>query len=1160
MRYIISLFLLLQVAEGGIITDNLKLRMQSGEEYIKAMVIMKDRAEIGKLGQGKYKEKANLLRKVAKESQSRIVSFLESHKDRVKSFRSYWVSNALYVYATPDIIREIASFPEVYMVKEVSVWHILGGPGKSMLKPQVKDKAVEWNIDKIKADSVWAYYGYSGQGVNVGILDSGIDPSHPALSGNFSGHFHDAVNGNSDPYDDHGHGTHVAGTIAGGDGPGSFSDDIGVAYNAILSSCKAFDSGGSGSDTSILDCSEWFVSLKADSGVDIRVISNSWGGEHGQTWMWDDIWNNWRGMDIIPVFAAGNSGPGAETVCSPGDYPIVIGVGATDINDNIADFSSRGPAPDTGRYADTTYWSRPDWNFIKPDISAPGAGIRSSVPGGGYETWDGTSMATPHVSGVIALMLEKNPSLDYETVYDILTNYAVDRPGSITYPNNDYGWGRINALLAVENTPSPDEPFIRKTDILVDDISGNNDGIADPGEQVNLYVFLRNYGVNLGNVSATLQVLPEYASEVNITDNTSFYGTIYQDSTEQGDGFAFSVDTTWRAGLSAEFELTITGDGGYVKYDTFTLQIGTPKYYTWYSYNFSTDGGWQTNGSWALTTTAYHSAPSSFTDSPGGEYTNDTHNYLIVGEPFDLSDAYFARIVLWHKYNFEKGYDFGYIQVSTDSSDGSAWMTIASYTDSISDWVCDTVDIPSDFMGQDVYIRFLVESDGSVTRDGWYVDDVKFEQDVPLEGVRVTNMGVTVLDSMGNLNNSLDPGETATLIWKLKNIGTDTANNVVGHLFCDFQGITITDDTANVGSMEPDSIKSLVFEMQADSDVPHGTQVPVYLFIDGDNVTDTFEVTLQVGEVFWTSGDTLYIALDNSDSVYTTLAPQYESIDISGNGTSITFGDDDRMEIDLPFTFKFYGVEYNSVWLSSNGWMAFGADPGTNGYSNDPIPDQDAPNAVIAPLWDDLNPSNGGSIYYLGDTVNHRFIVQFRGVPFYGSSSEFASFTVILYDPAFYITPTGDGDIVVLYDGTPGQSDYTVGIEDATGTSGLQYYCNDTYSEGAALIDSARAVLFTTKSLSGIKEEQPAKIEFSASILYGRGFLPVLKLALPSDMNVKVAFYDVSGRRIGSPYVYKLSRGIHTVSLDANRLRKGVYFVTVDAGKYRLVKKFVNLK
>ncbi len=1161
MRYVMLIFLLAISAEGGIITTNLRSKLNGTSDYVDAMVIYKTPIDIGKMGRGKYKEKAEMLRRVAKESQKNTLDYLKAHRDDVAYYRTFWISNAIYIKARPFIIKEIASFPEVYLVKELSFWHVLGKPSKKgMLKVALKDKAVEWNIDKIKADSVWAYYGLSGEGVEVGILDTGIDPDHPALSGNFSGHFHDAVNHNTEPYDDHGHGTHVAGTIAGGDGPGSFTEDIGVAYNASLSSCKAFSSQGTGSDTSILECSEWFVSLKADSGVDIKVISNSWGGGHGETWMWDDIWNNWRGMDIIPVFAAGNSGPGAETVGSPGDYPIVIGVGATDNNDNIADFSSRGPAPDTGRYADTTYWSRPDWNFIKPDISAPGAGIRSSIPGGNYDTWDGTSMATPHVTGVIALMFEKNPGLDYATIYDIITNLAADHPAGHTYPNNDYGWGRINALLAVENTPSLNEPFLRVLHVTVNDASGNNDGVADPGEHVNITITLKNYGLDVSNVNATLTFLSEFSDAGTFDDNTSFYGDIPRDSLADGDGFGFSVDSGWRAGRTAAFELEITGDNGYHMVDTIVLQLGTPVFYPWYTYDFSTDGGWETNGSWAVVTTDYHSSPSSFTDSPGGEYSNDTHNYLVSSGSFDLTDAYFARIVFWHKYNFERGFDYGYVQIGLNKDDNATWTTIARYTDSIPNWVCDTVDIPAEYTGKNVYVRFLVESDQSVTRDGWYVDDVVIEEDLPLTGVKIINNGVVVNDSVGgNANNKLDPGENAYLYFKLKNIGTDSAKNVELQLHTNSSGVTFADDTAYFDVVENDSEKIAVFSVSVSEDFPIGTDADFYVIISGDNVTDTLPFSLTVGEIYWTGDDTLYIALDNTDSVYTDLAPRYENIDISTVGTQISLDDDDRVNIALPFNFKFYNVDYTNVWICSNGWVSFGPDPGTNSISNTTIPSTSAPNAIIAGVWDDLDPSSGGGIYYFNDTLEHRFIIQYRDVPFYNSTTQKTSFTIVLLDPAFNSTPTGNGDILVLFDNIPGQSDFTTGIENENGTIGIEYYYNGTLNQGASDIQAGSAILFTSRALSGVKEDINKPI-FASNIFYGRNFSPVLKLSIPHRMNVRLNVFDVNGRRISTSTIRNLTRGMHTITLDTYTLKKGVYFISVEAGNFRKVEKFIKVR
>ena len=1162
MKYITTLLFFVVVAQGGMISSSLEKRLNGASGYIDAMVIFKSPVDINKMGRGRYKEKIEVLKKVAKRAQSNTLKYIKEHSKDVIQYRTFWVSNAIYIKAKPYIIKEISKFPEVYLVKELSFWHILGRPAhiKEMLKTATKDKTVEWNIDRIKADSVWSYYGLSGNGVDVGILDTGIDPDHPALSGNFSGHFHDAVNHNTAPYDDHGHGTHVAGTIAGGDGPGSFTEDIGIAYNASLSSCKAFDSQGYGADTSILECSQWFVSLKADSGVDIRVISNSWGGDRGDTWMWYDIWNNWRGMDIIPVFAAGNSGPGTGTVGSPGDYPIVIGVGATDNNDDVANFSSRGPAPNSGLYADTTYWSRPDWNFIKPDISAPGAGIRSSTPGGNYDTWDGTSMATPHVTGVIALMFEKNPALDYYQIYNILTNYGVDQPSGHTYPNNDYGWGRLNALLAVENTPSLTGPALKIIKVMVNDSMGNNDGIADPGEHVQIIVKIKNYGMDANNVNATLSLLSEYHDAGFFDDSLSAYGNVSQGAMAVGDGFGFNVDSGWRAGRRALFEIYFTGDGGYELRDTISLRLGTPTYYPWYTYDFSTSGGWETNGTWNVTTSDYHSAPSSYTDSPGGPYENNTHNYLVSASPFDLTDAYFARVVFWHKYNFEKMYDHGYLQVSVDKNDGASWVTIASYTDSIPDWVCDTVDIPEEYMGKNVYIRFLVESDGSVTKDGWYVDDVVLQEDLPLTGVKLVNNGVFINDSAGgNNSNMLDPGENAYIYMFIKNIGPDSASHVMLRITSESPEITFSDDTAYFSIIRSDSQKVAVFSVSVPENFPIGSSVDFYVSVAGDNITDTVPFTLVVGKIYWTGDDTLYIALDNTDSIYTELAPSYENVDVEGIGTAITLDDDERANLTLPFTFKFYNVDYTNVWVCSNGWISFGDDPGTNGITNAEIPAPNAPNALIAGVWDDLDPSSGGGIYYYHDTTKHRFIIQYKHIPYYGDTSHTVNFTIILLDPAYYSTPSGNGDILLQFESGPGHSNFTTGIENETGTIGVEYYYNGIYSQGAESIEGGRAILFTTRAQSRVNEKKEY-ILFGSHLYYARNFQPVVELSLPTPVKVKLRIFDIAGRRVSEMETGRLSKGVHTLSVDTRNLRKGVYFLSIEAGKYRKVEKFVKVR
>ncbi len=1158
MRYVWILLLSAGVLSAGEIAPGLLSSVDS-EGYIDAIVVLKEQVNLMEVKGLSYKEKADLLRQTARITQGPILKYLNRQGSRVKEVESFWIINAIHVKATPEVIEELAQLPDVDYIRPVQKYHIIE-PVKSYKSPP-RLNTVEWNIDMIKADSVWYQYGLSGDGVHVGVLDTGIDPNHPALEGNFSGHFLDAVNGQTTPYDDHGHGTHVSGTIAGGDGPGPFVDDIGVAYNAQISSCKAFSASGGGTDTDIFECSQWFVSLKADSGVPLVAISNSWGGGGGDTWMWDDIWNNWRGMDIIPVFAAGNSGPGTGTVGSPGDYPIVIAVGATDNADNVASFSSRGPAPSTAPYNDTTYWSRPDWNFIKPDISAPGAGIRSSVPGGGYDIWDGTSMATPHVTGVIALMFELNPTLDYYTVYDILTNYGVDQPSQGgTYPNNDYGWGRINALKVIQNTPTLSEPFIKPVAYVVDDGSGNGDGIADPGESVNLFVVLKNLGLDATNVSATITVLD---TGVTVSDNSSFYGTLAQGDTSSGDGFAFSVSSDRRPGLPARFELHIVADGGYEKYDTFALQLGTPIFYTWFYYDFTAEGPWTTNGTWALTTLDYNSPPSSYTDSPSGDYGNYEHNYLLHTIAFDLSDAYFARIIFHHKYDIESGYDYGYVQVSTDSSDAASWTTIGSYSGTQSDWVAETLYIPSDFMGQQVYVRFLLESDGSVTKDGWYVDDVVLQQDVPITGAYLISLGYTVIDTLSGDNNNghLDPGETAFLRWIVANNGSDAATNVVATLSTTNSYLNITSPSYNAGDILPGGAATLYFEVQTDASTPHGTLADIQLVLSGDNVNDTISSEILIGKLYWTPGVGAYIAYDITDAAYTPSAPDFQWIEIDTVGTAVVLGDDDRTAVVLPFTFRFYGVDYDTLWINSNGWLAFGPDPGTNDFSNDPIPDTSQPNIMIAAYWDDLDPSSGGQVLYYYDSLNSLFIVEYKGVPHFGASTDLENFQVILYDPAQYPTTSGDGLIKVQFLTAPAQSDFTLGLESITPdtTYYLVYAYDEAFNQGAEAITDSFAILFLPEGTVSQNESDIASGPYFLTMtpVVKRGALSI-RLTIPSSMNVNLSVYNIVGRKVADVVRGKLNAGVYTY--DLRLPSTGIYILRLDTPERSIVKKAVYIR
>ncbi|MCW2923538.1 MAG: serine protease [Thermoleophilia bacterium] len=310
---------------------------------------------------------------------------------------------------------------------------------------------VEWNVDRVNAPKVWAK-GYTGQGVTVGVVDTGIDVTHPALKAAYRGtkadgtfdnnyNFFDAVNGKTQAYDDNKHGTHVSGTIAG------VATDThvatGIAPGVKLISSKILSASGSGTMQGVMKGLEWMLAptdslgKNPDASKAPDIISNSWGSNNGKDESFRKLLQSFLAAGIEPVFAAGNAGPGKSTVGTPGSNPEVISVAATDKADKVASFSSRGPSPIKDA----------NGSDHKPDIAAPGHEITSSVPGGGYATFSGTSMATPAVSAVVALLLSKYKDLTHEEVVKAITTSAKD----IDTPGYDYnaGNGLIDADAAL---------------------------------------------------------------------------------------------------------------------------------------------------------------------------------------------------------------------------------------------------------------------------------------------------------------------------------------------------------------------------------------------------------------------------------------------------------------------------------------------------------------------------------------------------------------------------------------------------------------------------------------------------------------------------------------------------------------------------------------
>ena len=447
------------------------------------LIILNDQADVAKAKQlstknAKGKFVFESLREVVESSQKDLVDFLD--RNRVHH-QPLFIINAIRAEATKEIILSLAQRPDVAKILHEPLIHYPEPVENYVSDPGARSVA-EWGIERINADDVWAM-GFKGQGVVVGGEDTGYEWNHPALILQYRGYdvhtdsvdhnynWHDAIHSLSSlsadsvnpcgldvlvPCDDSGHGTHTMGTMVGLDG----ENQIGVAPEAQWCGCRNMEQGW-GTPFTYLECFQWFLAPtdlnneNPDPAKAPHVINNSWScpvieGCDSSNWLvLNQAINILRLAGIVVVVSAGNNGPGCATIFNPpGMFEESFSVGATAMNDTIANFSSRGPVQ-----VDSSY-------RLKPNVSAPGVGIRSAALGGKYRTSSGTSMAGPHVAGLVALMISANPDLagQVETIETIIEQTAVPKttdqdcgfvPGS-SIPNNTYGYGRIDALAAVE--------------------------------------------------------------------------------------------------------------------------------------------------------------------------------------------------------------------------------------------------------------------------------------------------------------------------------------------------------------------------------------------------------------------------------------------------------------------------------------------------------------------------------------------------------------------------------------------------------------------------------------------------------------------------------------------------------------------------------------
>lgn len=446
------------------------------------LVVLADQADVSgaaklitKQEKGRYVYTA--LYKKAQETQRPIVQWLT---DRGVEFRAYYIVNLIWVRGDRETALALASRSDVARLEGNPHVRSIPEPttGPEPIAPN-SPAAVELGITYTKAPEVWAM-GYTGQGIVVGGQDTGIQWDHPALKTHYRGwnsatanhdyNWHDSIHTNTHgtnpcgvdslaPCDDHGHGTHTIGTAVGDDGS---SNQIGMAPGATFIGCRNMDNGY-GTPATYLECFEFFLapypvggtSSQGNSDLAPDVTNNSWGCPPSEGCAVNSLLlavQAQRAAGIMTVVSAGNSGPACSTTSDPPSYhDEVYTVGNISASTGtISGSSSRGPATNDGS------------GRLKPDITAPGTGVRSAYPTNSYASLSGTSMASPHVAGAVALLWSARPVLknNIEQTEQLLNQAAVhvnnstcDTAGT-TWPNNTYGYGRLNIKAAVDLVPT----------------------------------------------------------------------------------------------------------------------------------------------------------------------------------------------------------------------------------------------------------------------------------------------------------------------------------------------------------------------------------------------------------------------------------------------------------------------------------------------------------------------------------------------------------------------------------------------------------------------------------------------------------------------------------------------------------------------------------
>jgi len=1080
----------------------------STESEVEVLVMFENQADIPTLNRQLKMERATLaernrrvieaLQEAASETHPTMTAYFDGLKSRnmISDYKLLWVSNMCIVKSSPAAIYEMATRTDIadiyynYNIED-------SRPVDSDNEPPLTTSH-EVGLDRINAPAAWAA-GFTGAGRVVANMDTGVAGNHSALSARFRGDvdqdgdvdesWYDPYAGWTFPQDSGQHGTHTMGTICGRTESGS--DTIGVAIDAQWIAAAPIDRGGgiSGTIADALLSFQWFVDPDGNPTTQDNpdVIGNSWGIPDGAGYpdcdqtFWVVI-DNCEAAGTMVVFSAGNEA--SNGLRSPADrattYYNCFSVGAVDGNNPslpVASFSARGPSEcATGDLA------------IKPEVTAPGVNIRSSIPSGGYTTMSGTSMSSPHVTGAVALIRQANPNLDVETIKDILMSTAVDLPASS--PNgedNIFGHGIIDiyqaCIIAQSGFGYIDGHVYNENSNPIEGAKVNVNGnlqltyadaqgyyfMAMPADTT--YSLTASY---FGHVSQTadVAVIPDDTSTQDFVLDFAVTGILSGHVTDLDMN---PIESAVLNVVGTPLDPVSTNDQGYYVFDNipsgaeYLIRATASGYGTATATVFITEGipvvldfdlqvlesfevnngYWTGEGVWqwghpgAIPEGAFD-GDNVWGTVLNGNYPGNADDALLTCN-YSVTDPT-ASLSFYHWYDTESGWDGVNVHMSTDG--GASWAIITpeggypdpdvngldyepGFAGESNGWEQVVFDL-SGYQGQTVKFKFRFGSDGSFNYNGWYVDGVVLNGGISWGGLYPD---ISIQQSC--LNAVVDSGQSEIQSLTISNSGEG---------ILEYVAVAITDEmlTAMVpgnGAIYP------LDESYIEREVVNGLVSYNYVGPKSESIDHGSDMTTDFG-----GPDGFGYTWKDSNEPD---GPSYNWIDITTIGVQITGMQDDTNlgPFGIGFEFPFYGNTFTTFNICSNGWFSFTATNTT--YGNVGLPSGSNPFNLVAPFWDDLNFRDGGSLYYYssGDSL----IISYINVAHYSSGGPGPyTFQAILL---------ADGEIIFQYADVNNPIDsHTIGIQNENGTVGLQVVYNQVYADANLAIRIKYPVFWLTVS------------------------------------------------------------------------------------------------